>query len=96
VAIQLLVVLPQGLRPGNPNDVVIDLIQVFSPVHAVVADRAPVGVGSAPEDAQSKGLKMAYVSLGLGVGVRIGVVVQLFKWWRRLGIHRRHTSGYGH
>jgi hypothetical protein len=57
-------------------------------MHTVGADRAPIGVGSAPEDAQSKGLKMVYVSLGVGVGVKIGVRVQLCKWWRRLGIRR--------
>jgi hypothetical protein len=55
--------------------VVVDLIQVPPLVHTVGADRAPIGVGSAPEDAQSKGLKMVYVSLGVGVGVRIGIEV---------------------
>jgi hypothetical protein len=57
------------------------------PVHKVGEDRAPVGVGSAPEDAQIKGIKMVYVSLGVGVGVRIEVGVQLYKWCRRLAIH---------
>jgi hypothetical protein len=65
--------------------VVLDLNQVPPPVHIVVSNRAPAVVGSALEDAQSKGLKMAYVSLGVGVGVG----VQLYKWWRRLGLHRR-------
>jgi hypothetical protein len=32
---------------------VLDLIQVPPPVHMVGADRAPIGVGSAPEDVQS-------------------------------------------
>jgi hypothetical protein len=59
--------------------VVLDLIQVPPLVHTVGADRAPVGVGSALKDAQSK---------GVGVGVGIGVGVQLCKWWRRLGIRR--------
>jgi hypothetical protein len=67
--------------------VVLDLIQVPPPVHTVGQTGHPC-VGSAPEDAQSKGLKMVYVSLGVGVGVGIGVGVQLCKWWRRLGIHR--------
>jgi hypothetical protein len=67
--------------------VVLDLIQVPPPVHTVGVDMAPVGVGSAQEDAQSK---------GVGVGVRIGVRVQLCKWWRRLGIRWRRTSSFGH
>ena len=67
----LLVVLPQGLRLGHPKDVVLDLIQVPPPVHTVGADRAPVGVGSAPEDAQSKG-----VGVGVGVGAGIAVAVK--------------------
>jgi hypothetical protein len=41
--------------------VVLDLIQVSPPVHMVGADRAPIGVGSELEDAQSKGV-------GVGVG----------------------------
>jgi hypothetical protein len=63
--------------------VVLDLIQVPPPVHTVGADRAPVGVGSASEDAQSK-------------GVRVGVGVQLCKWWRRMGICWRCTSDSEH
>jgi hypothetical protein len=47
----------------------------------VGVDMASIGVGSAPKDAQSKGLQMVYVSLG--------VRVQLCKWWRMLGIRRR-------
>jgi hypothetical protein len=34
----------------------LDLIQVPPPVHTVGADKAPVGVGSAPEDVQSVGV----------------------------------------
>jgi hypothetical protein len=56
-------------------------------VHTVGEDRAPVGVGSALEDEQSK---------GVGVGVRIGVRVQLCKWRMRLGTRRRRTSGSEH
>jgi hypothetical protein len=40
------VVLPQGLRPGHPKEVVLDHIQVPPLVHTVGVDRAPVGVGS--------------------------------------------------
>jgi hypothetical protein len=50
VALILHVVLPQGLRLGHPKSMVLDLTQVPLLEHTVGVDRAPVGVGSAPED----------------------------------------------